>query len=118
MTVVENIRRLDSEGVPGREIARRLGVSRDSVSKYAQAEDFSPTVPALAARPGSVVLAGLEPVVREWLAEDERRPRKQRHTAQRVFDRLVAEHDYAGSYSPVQRLVKQFRAEHRSHPDT
>ncbi len=37
MTVVESIRRLDSEGVPGgREIARRLGgVSRDSVSKYA-----------------------------------------------------------------------------------
>jgi transposase len=114
MTVVENIRRLDSEGVPGREIARRLGVSRDSVTKYAGATDFSPATPAPAARPGSVVLAGLEPVVREWVAEDERRPRKQRHTAQRVFDRLVAEHGYAGSYFPVQRLVKQFRAEHRS----
>ncbi len=31
-----------------------------------------------------------------------------------MFDRLVAEHGYAGSYSPVQRLVKQYRAEHRS----
>lgn len=114
MTVVESIRRLDSEGVPGREIARRLGVSRDSVSKYAGAADFSPAVPAPAGRPGSVVLAGLEPVIHEWLTADERRPRKQRHTAQRVFDRLVAEHGYPGSYSPVQRLVKQFRAEHRS----
>lgn len=114
MTVVESIRRLDSEGVPGREIARRLGVSRDSVAKYARAEDFSPAAPSPAARPGSVVLAGLEPVIREWLVGDERRPRKQRHTAQRVFDRLVAEHGYAGSYSPVQRLVKQYRAEHRS----
>lgn len=114
MTVVENIRRLDADGVPGREIARRLGVSRDSVAKYAGVADFSPAVPARAARPGSVVLAGLETVVHEWLAGDARRPRKQRHTAQRVFDRLVAEHGYAGSYSPVQRLVKQFRAEHRS----
>lgn len=61
------------------------------------------------------MLAGLETVIEGWLTADERRPRKQRHTAQRVFDRLVAEHGYAGSYSPpVQRLVKQFRAEHRS----
>lgn len=114
MTVVENIRRLDADGVPGREIARRLGVSRDSVTKYTQAVDFSPVVPVAAARPGSVVLAGLESVIQQWLADVERRPRKQRHTARRVFDRLVAEHGYAGSYSPVQRLVKQYRAEHRS----
>jgi len=117
MTVIENIRRLDAEGVPGREIARRLGVSRDSVAKYTKAVNFSPTAPAPAARPGAVVLAGLESVVREWLAGDQRRPRKQRHTAQRVFDRLVAEHGYTGSYSPVQRLVKQYRAEHRLRAD-
>lgn len=29
MTVVEDIRRLDSQGVSGRDIARRLNVSRD-----------------------------------------------------------------------------------------
>lgn len=114
MTVVERIRQLDAEGVSGREIARRLNVSRDSVAKYAAAEDFSPVVPVVTARPGSVALAGLEPVIEGWLADDERRPRKQRHTAQRVFDRLVAEHSYAGSYSPVQRFIKQYRAEHRT----
>ncbi|WP_206446292.1 hypothetical protein [Agrococcus sp. KRD186] len=85
MTVVENIRRLDAEGVPGREIARRLGVSRDSVAKYTQTVDFSPVVPVAAARPGSVVLAGLESVIQEWLADDARRPRKQRHTARRAW---------------------------------
>ncbi|PRZ34770.1 hypothetical protein CLV47_1232 [Antricoccus suffuscus] len=36
MTVQEEIRRLDAEGVPGRQIARTLGVSRDSVAKYAE----------------------------------------------------------------------------------
>ena len=46
MTVVEDIRRLDAEGVTGREIARILGVSRDSVVKYTQAGDFSPVVNA------------------------------------------------------------------------
>ena len=56
MTVVEGIRRLDAEGVPGREIARRLGVSRDSVAKYVQADDFSPAAPATAPRAGQVEL--------------------------------------------------------------
>jgi biotin operon repressor len=41
MSVQENIRRLDSQGVPGREIARRLGVSRSSVTKYADQENYS-----------------------------------------------------------------------------
>lgn len=114
MTVIESIRTLDAEGVSGREIARRLGISRDSVAKYVAVEDFSPSAPSPAARPGSVVLTGLEAVIERWLLEDERRPRKQRHTARRVFDRLVAEHGYAGSYSPVQRFVKAHRAAHRS----
>ena len=117
MTVVEDIRRLDAEGVTGREIARILGVSRDSVVKYTQAGDFSPAPPSPAARPGARVLGGLEQVIEAWLVEDARRPRKQRHTAKRVFDRLVDEHGYAGWYSPVQRLVKRFKTAHRSRGD-
>lgn len=113
MTVVESIRALDAQGLAGREIARRLGVSRDSVAKYTAIQDFSPVAPASPPRPGSVVLAGLEEVVTGWLEQDQTRPRKQRHTARRVFDRLVDEHGYTGSYSPVQRFVKAWRAEHR-----
>lgn len=40
-------------------------------------------------------------------------PRKQRHTAKRVYDRLVTEKGFTGSYSAVQRYVKQWRQEHR-----
>ncbi len=114
MSVQENIRRLDSLGVPGREIARRLGVSRVSVAKYAGGEDFSPAPPAPLARPGASVLTGFEHVIEGWLGEDVRRPRKQRHTAKRIFDRLVAEHGFTGTYSPVQRYVKKWNASHRS----
>ena len=105
MTVVEDIRRLDSQGVSGRDIARRLNVSRDSVAKYTSIEDFSPTPPTMK-RPGSKVLDGLEGIIDGWREDDKKRPRKQRHTSRRVFDRLVAEYDYAGSYSPVQRYIK------------
>jgi hypothetical protein len=47
------------------------------------------------------------------LVEDQRRPRKQRHTAKRVFDRLVLEHVFPGSYSPVQRFVRKCNIRHR-----
>ncbi len=40
-------------------------------------------------------------------------PRKQRHTARRVYDRLVAEQGFDGSYPIVQRYVKRWRQEHR-----
>jgi transposase len=113
MSVQEDIRRLDAEGVSGREIARRLKISRDSVAKYTGLIDYSPVAQAPRARPGGSVITGYTAVIDRWLAEDARRPRKQRHTARRVFDRLVAEHGYAGSYSPVQRYVKRWRAAHR-----
>lgn len=114
MSVQESIRRLDSQGVPGREIARRLGVSRTSAAKYAGQQDFSPVPPTPVARPRASVLTGFEHVIEAWLGEDQRRPRKQRHTAKRVFDRLVDEHGFTGTYSPVQRFVKQWRARNRS----
>ena len=33
------------------------------------------------------------PIIHEILEQDRQAPRKQRHTAQRIFDRLVSEHD-------------------------
>ncbi len=36
---------------------------------------------------------------------DQSRPRKQRHTAQRIYERLRDEHGYAGSASSVRRYV-------------
>ncbi|MET3812642.1 transposase [Arthrobacter sp. UYEF3] len=38
---------------------------------------------------------------------------KQRHTAKRIFDRLVEEHGFTGTYSPVQRHVKKWSAANR-----
>ncbi len=114
MTMQEQIRKLDAAGVSARQIAKDLGISRDSVAKYIAVQDFSPKPPVIHRRPGASVLTGFTSVIDEWLAEDEGRPRKQRHTAQRVCDRLVAEHGYGGSYSAVQRYVKAYRAARRS----
>ena len=114
MSVIETIRVLDGEGVSGREIARRTGVNRETVAKYTSEESFSPSAPVTAREPGKAALLGLTTIIEGWLADDERRPRKQRHTAKRVYDRLCAEHDYAGSYSPVQRFIQQYRRARRT----
>ena len=39
-----------------------------------------------------------KPVIQEWLDEDKRHWCKQHHTAKRVYERLVEEHGYTGSY--------------------
>lgn len=50
-------------------------------------------------------------LIDQMLLADLDAPRKQRHTAQRVFDRLVDEHQAVISYSTVRQYVKARRAE-------
>lgn len=57
------------------------------------------------ARESPVLTAAIRGIVDGWLTEDLAAPRKQRHTAHRVFDRLVAEHAFDGAESTVRRHV-------------
>ena len=92
-------------------MAKGVGVSRQTVRKYAQLEDCSPEPPA---RPAAVSkLDPYKPLIGKWLEADRFMPRKQRHTARRVYDRLVEEQGFDGSYQIVQRYVKRWRQEHR-----
>jgi transposase len=49
------------------------------------------------------------PLIAEILEGDKNAPKKQRHTAQRIYDRLVAEHAFEGSYSSVKEAVREWR---------
>lgn len=95
-------------GVPRAEIARRLRLSRNTAARYADMSDMSPEppMPAHRARPA------IDPHI-DWtdnlLEADPSAPRKQRHTAKRIYDRLVEERGYRGSYSSVQRYVRRRR---------
>ena len=109
--IQQRIRILDARGVSWRRISREVGVSRQTVRKYAQLEDCSPEPPA---RPAAVSkLDPYKPLIGKWLEADRFMPRKQRHTARRVYDRLVEEQGFDGSYQIVQRYVKRWRQEHR-----
>lgn len=56
-------------------------------------------------------LAPFIPIIDAWLKTDLQRPRKQRHTAQRIFERLRDEHQYPGHSSTIRRYVRQAKGE-------
>lgn len=55
------------------------------------------------------VLGEYIPFINEWLEGEATAPRKQRHTAKRIYDRLRAEAGYKGGYSSVKRYVRKKR---------
>ena len=97
-------------------IARELGVSRTTVIKYVS-RDYSPSPWEGAVGSRSLVTGEYARAADEWLTSDLRMPRKQRHTARRVHERLVAELGFPGEYSSVQRWVKRWREAHRRDSD-
>lgn len=108
----QDIRETDARGLPRAEIARRLGVSRNTVAKYADMGDMSPAAPVPRERPLTAVgphAAWIDSVPEADLGA----PRKQRHAARRVYDRLVAERGYSGSHSAVCRYVSSWRRDRR-----
>lgn len=62
------------------------------------------------------------PVIHQILEDDRRAPKKQRHTAWRLFARRVEEHEYAGCYTIVKDAVRAWKHKNKevflplSHP--
>jgi transposase len=107
MNQIDQIKELQRQGYGPKEIAERLGIDRKTSSKYMLQEDYSASVKEQRQLPSK--LDRWKPQIEKWLEEDQRMRFKQRHTAKRIHDRLVAEHpsDYVCSYPLVQRYVKQ-----------
>ena len=100
MSRINDIRRLGREGKNVSEIARAVGVCRDTVYKYLKADDLSPKIPVRKGRKSK--LDPYRPPVESWLDEDRECWRKQRHTASRIWRRLAdEEHVIRGIVSPA-----------------
>jgi transposase len=105
----EGIRR-DSrdQGLSIRALAKRHGVHRRTV-RQALADATPPARRAperLAPATGPYV-----DLVRRWLVEDQAAPKKQRHTARRIWQRLVEEEEARIGESTVRNLVARLRIE-------
>ncbi|MFI8771870.1 transposase [Gordonia sp. CNJ-863] len=106
------IRRDAKEGLSKRALQRKHGVGYRTVA--AALASAWPKEPKPPPKRGSR-LDPYRPVIDVWLRDDLDAPRKQRHTAKRIFDRLLDEHDAIGvvSYGMVRDYVATRRREIR-----
>jgi transposase len=112
MAEIEYIKDMyENEGLSLREIARRTKKDFRTVQKYAYCNNWSPAVKVSMEPESYPILGKYIPQINEWLEADEREPRKQRHTIIRVYNRLVKESGYTGSYSNVKRYVNRKKEE-------
>jgi transposase len=111
MNQIDQIKELQRQGLGPQEIAGRLSLNRKTVAKYMKVEDFNGR--AWGERVSVSKLDPWKPKIDEWLAEDRRMRFKQRHTAKRVHERLLAEYPeaYRCSYALVQRYLKEKKRE-------
>ena len=99
------------EGVSRREAARRYGIDPRTVAKMLA---FSvPPGYRRSRRPARPKLDPFTGIIDSILLEDEGRPRKQRHTSKRIFERLRDEHGYSGGITIVKDYVLARRLRRR-----
>ena len=99
------------DGLSRREAARRYGIDPRTVAKmlaFSVPPGYRRSRPP--ARPKLDRFTG---IIDRILSEDEARPKKQRHTSKRIFERLRDEHGYAGGITIVKDYVLSRRLRQR-----
>jgi len=100
-------RAVQVDGMSMREAAREFGLARKTIRKM-----LAYSVPPGYERKKPVKRPKLGPwlgIIDQILEDDKTQPKKQRHTAKRVWDRLKAEHGFRGGYTVVQDYVRGAR---------
>lgn len=117
MTHINNIKELYfSKGLNVAEISRETGFDRKTIDKYLTMTDFNqkPAKKKGIKRPSK--LDPFKKTIIQWLEDDKKRRKKQRHTAKRIHDRLIEKYkdDYGCSY----RLIADYvRLKKKEEPD-
>jgi transposase len=104
----EQIRRayfIDGKSV--RQIARERHHDRGTIRKALR--DAGPPRYRLDGPRPRPVLGPFLALIAQWLEDDKTRPAKQRHTAHRVYERLVAEYGFTGGESSIRQYVREQR---------
>ena len=90
-----------------REIARRTGLSRNTIRRYLRADSVQP---CLAPRKVATKLDPFADKLTAWLRTEAQRPRKQRRTVKQMFQDLQVL-GYTGSYTRVAAFARRCKAE-------
>jgi len=110
MTQIKYIKHLrEQEGKTIQAIADTLDINWRTAKKYADCEDFNIPQPRKRKRQRTI-MDPYEDIIDTWILEDKNLPCKQRHTAKRIYDRLIEEHKFGGAERTVREYVA-FRRE-------
>lgn len=105
----KDIRQSFLNGESQRDIAIRLGIARQTVKKYCEG-DAHPDVRKPYVRPPDTVTEDVNEFILNCFKEDkEHGIKKQKHTAKRIYDRLVDEKGFTGAESTIRKAVKELR---------
>jgi transposase len=95
------------DGLSQNEVAQRLGHSKRSVKRAL--ENPEPRQYTLSVPRKCTVAETVRPIVQQWLQDDQSKPRKQRHTQTRIYERLRDEYQFTGSRRTISTLVKKLQ---------
>ena len=114
MGILAKIRRMYfREKVPLREIARRTGLSRNTVRNWLRQTDA--VEPKYPKRVSPSVVDEWAAQLTGWLRADSHRPKRDRRTARFMFEAIRGE-GYAGSYGRVSAFVRRWHEEQAEAP--
>jgi len=90
-----------------KEIARETGHSKNTVKKVLRGEcsRYSPRK-----HQPAPIIGSYQAIIDQWLKNDKKAPRKQRHSACRVYNRLENEYEFSGAESTVRRYVRDAKS--------
>jgi transposase len=108
----------ENEGKSLREIARQTNHHFETVRKYAYQNDWNQKSRQQPSQREFPTVRDYIPIINEWLKQDAKEPRKQRHTITRVYNRLREEHNYKGSYNSVKRYYNHKKAEMKKYRES
>ena len=97
----------EMEGLNITEIAETLNIDWRTAQKYADKDNWNKVIKKT--KKVSPVMEDFKEIIDTWLQEDELMPRKQRHTAKKIYDILIQEHDFTGAYRTVCTYVEKSR---------
>ena len=112
MTEQHDLRKLYfDEGKNITEISKETGRDRKTVRVYLEKEDWNDVRRGCLAKVEFPKLDPFKADIDTWLTEDKKAKRKQRHTARRIYDRLVKEH--MGTFTCSYRTVAGYVAKRK-----
>jgi transposase len=112
MDMYKSIRQNYVEGESQRHIAQRLGISRQTVKKYCEGAAYPDVRKPYERSPDTITSDVKQFIIDCFQADNEEHLKKQKHTAKRIFDRLVEEKSFSGAESTIRKAVKSLRKEH------